>query len=74
MQLISADADFGAQAVFEAVGKAGRGIDHHRTGINFPQEPARQSVIFSHYRFGMAGTVLINVLQRLIDAINNPDR
>ena len=38
MELVGADPDLGAETVLEAVGEAGRGIDHDRAGIDLAQE------------------------------------
>ena len=45
MQFVGADADFRAQTVFKAVGKAGGGIDHDRAGIDFTQEAPGRGVV-----------------------------
>src|SRR5690606_40784940 len=34
MQLVGGNADLGAQAILEAVGETGGGVDHHRAGIH----------------------------------------
>jgi hypothetical protein len=38
VDLVGRNADLGAQAVLEAVGEAGRGVDHHRRRIHLAQE------------------------------------
>src|SRR5690606_17582991 len=53
MQLVGGDTDFCAQAIFKAIGKACRGIDHHRTGINFGKEAPRITEVLGDDRIGM---------------------
>src|SRR6185312_2550568 len=45
MQLAGRNADLGAEAVLEAVGEPGRGVDHHRARIDFAQEAHRVAVM-----------------------------
>src|SRR5690625_3303453 len=73
MQFIRGDADLGAQAIFETVGKARGGIDHHRCRIHFVQKPPCPSVILGNDRFGMLGAVLLNVSHGLLYPVNNSD-
>ena len=53
MQLVGTDTDFGTQAVLETIGKAGRGVDHHRTGIHFAQKATCTRNVFSNDYIGM---------------------
>src|SRR3989344_5428193 len=50
VQLVGGDADLGAEAIFKAVGKTRRGVDHHGTGIHLTQEPARAGDVLGHDR------------------------
>ena len=74
VDLVGADADFRAQSVFKAIGETGGGVDHHRAGIHFGHEAARAADVFAHDRFGMPGTVLMNMLNRLGNVGNHADR
>src|SRR3954471_17698909 len=44
VELVGADADLGAQPVFETVGKARAGVDHHAGRVHLAQEALRMPV------------------------------
>src|SRR5262249_37053448 len=53
VQLVSGDADLGAEAVLVAVGEARRGIPHHRAGIDLAQEALGARAVTGDDRVGM---------------------
>lgn len=66
VQFVGADADFRAEAIFEAVGETGGGVDHDRARIDLAQKPARAREIFGDDRIRMSRAVLFDVGNRLI--------
>lgn len=74
MNLIRRNTDFCSQAVFETIGKAGGGVNHHRTGINTRQKSASTTVIFRNNGFGMTGAIAINVIDGLIHIVYDANR
>src|SRR5512135_381253 len=73
VKLVGRDADFGAEAVLEAVGEAGRGIDHHRARVDLAQEAHRVRVVLGHDRVGVLRTVARDVVDRHVERIDDPD-
>src|SRR5690554_1915926 len=69
VDLVSGDADLGPQTILKAIGKAGRGVDHHRTGVHLGQEPAGTGVVLGNDAVGMLGTVTIDVLDGTIKPV-----
>ncbi len=53
MKLVGADADFCAQAVLEAVGESGGGVDHDAGGIDFAQEAHGVGVVLGEDGVGV---------------------
>src|SRR6186713_1775832 len=71
VQLVGRDADFGAQPVFVAVGKARRRIYYHRARIDFAQEPVRALLIFGDDRVSVLRAVARDVLNRLLEIVDH---
>ena len=53
VQAVGGDADFSAQAVFEAVREAGRQVDVDRAGIDFALEALGRRQVFGDDRVGV---------------------
>src|SRR5690606_1792623 len=77
VQLVGGNADLRAQAVLEAVGETGGGVDHHRGGIHLSEEAPRIREVLGDDRVGVLRTVGVDVpdgrVQRVDDA-NRQDR
>src|SRR5699024_7297691 len=73
VDLVGGDADFGAEAIFEAVGKAGGGVDHHRAGVDLTQEAAAAGVVLGDDGVSVLRAVAADVLDRRIDAVDHAD-
>ncbi len=74
VQLISRNANLGTQSVFEAIGEARRGVDHHRRRIDLRDKTPCVSEVFADDRVGVMGAVLINMLDRLVQPVDYADR
>ena len=48
-------------------------VDEHGAGVHLVQKPHRRRVVLCHYRVGMTGAVLLDVLQRLVERIDHSD-
>src|SRR5574343_1157022 len=66
VDLVGRDADFGTQAVFETIGEARRGIDHHRARIDFAQETHGLRVVFGDDGLAVVRRVLVDVLDGFV--------
>ena len=66
MDFIGGNANLRPQAVFKAVGKTGRGVDHNAGGIHLAQEAAGQAVVLCHYAVGVHGGVGVDVAYGLV--------
>src|SRR5690554_2391283 len=71
MQLVGGNADFRAQTVLETIGKTGRGVDHHRTGVHFGQEAACSGEVFGNDAVGMLRAMPVDMGNGLVDRIKN---
>ncbi len=71
VQLVVGDADFGAQSEFEAVGEAGRCIDHHGSRIDLPQEAHRAGVVLGHDGVGMLRRIAVDVVYGLLQIVDD---
>ena len=71
MSFVRADADFGAEAVAESIGETGRRIPVNPCGIDFIQETPGILTVFCHDAVGMGRTVLMNVVDRFIQALDD---
>ena len=56
MDLVGADADFRAQPILEAIGKAGRSIYHHAAGVHLAQKTPGLAVVFGQDGVGVVGS------------------
>jgi hypothetical protein len=66
VELVGADADLGAQAVLEAVGKAGAGVDHHAGRIHLAQEAHGVRVVGRQDGIGVVRAVPVDVGDGLV--------
>ena len=73
MQLVGGDADLGAQPVLEAVGEAGRDVDHHARRIDLAQEARRGGVRIGDDRVGVMRAVALDVSDRLVERSDDLD-
>ena len=74
MQFVGADANLGAEAVFEAVGELGRGVDHYRTRIDFAQKSSRMRNIFGDDGVGVMRAEGVDVRDCIVDVIDDAHR
>src|SRR6266436_10126530 len=65
------DADFGTEAEFAAVGKLRRCVVQYDRRIVLVEEFARGGLVFGHDRVGVVRTVVVNMRDRLIDAVHH---
>ena len=61
MDLVGGNADLGAEAVFEAVGKTGRGVDHDARRIDLAQKATRAAVVLGDDGIGVMRAVGVDV-------------
>src|SRR5690606_18397948 len=64
---VGGNADLRAEAILEAVGKTGRGIDHHRAGIDFSEEASGAGPVLGDDAFGVPGAVLADMVHGVVD-------
>src|SRR3984893_8945772 len=65
------DADFRAEAEFAAVGELGRCVMQHDRRIDLVEKLAGGGFIFGHDRVGVARTMVVNMRDRLVDAVDD---
>src|ERR1700687_444218 len=65
------DADFRAEAEFAAIGELGRCVMQHDRRIDLIEEFARGTFVFRHDRIGVVRAVVVNMRDRLIDAVHD---
>ena len=71
MEFLGTDTNLCAQTIFKAVGKSGRGIDHHRAGIHLTQEAHCVPVIVGDDGIGVARAVLVDVGDGVVDVVHH---
>ena len=65
------DADFGAEAEFAAVGELGRCVMQHDRRIDLVEKFARGAFVLGHDRIGVVRAVIVNMRDRLVDAVDD---
>src|ERR1700716_727414 len=65
------DPDFRAEAEFAAVGKLGRCVMQHDRRIDLVEKFARDGFVFRHDRIGVLRTVVMNMRDRFLDAVDH---
>src|SRR5207244_10046905 len=68
VSFVRADADFGAKAITEPIGKPGRCVPENAGGIDGIQESPGVRFVFRHNRLGVPGTVSMNVSYGFVEA------
>src|SRR6266436_8847246 len=63
--------DFRAEAEFAAVGELGRRVMQHDRRIDLVEKLAGGACIFRHDRIGVMRTVIVNMHDRLVDAVDH---
>src|ERR1700686_1677360 len=71
VKLTGGDADFRAEAEFAAVGELGRRVMQHDRRIDLVEEFAGGAGIFRHDPIGVMRTVVMNMRDRLVDAVDH---
>src|SRR5690606_38025126 len=74
VQFVGGNADLGTQAVLEAVGEAGRSVDHHRRRIHFGDEAAGVAEVLADDGIGVLRSVTVDVFDGLIQRVDHADR
>ncbi|MNJ19841.1 hypothetical protein D3C77_141650 [compost metagenome] len=74
MQFVGGNTDFRAQTILETVGKAGRGVDHHRGRIDLGHELASLRLMFGHDGIGMVRAIVIDMFDGLVQAVDHANR
>ncbi|MND53378.1 hypothetical protein D3C80_444140 [compost metagenome] len=74
MQLVGGNADLRPQAVLEAIGETGRGVDHHRGGIDFGEEAPGIAEVLGDDGVGVLRAVGIDVQDGLVQPVDDADR
>src|SRR5688500_12771851 len=66
VELVGADADFGAQSVLASVGESCARIDHHAGGIDALDELVDVARRGAEDRVGVVGAVAVDVIDRFV--------
>src|SRR5690606_21927679 len=74
VQLVGGNADLGAQPVLEAVGEAGGGVDHHRTGVHLGEEAPGVTEVLGDDGVGVLRAVGVDVLDGRLQRIDDAGR
>src|SRR5437667_10542988 len=74
MEFPGGDADLGAEAKLAAIGELRRGVVQHDRGINLVEEFFRGFGILGHDCIGVMRAVIVDMRDRLFDAIDDPRR
>src|SRR5471032_2865518 len=74
VQLISRNADLGTQSVFETIGEAGRGVDHHRTGVDLGHEAPGLPLMFGNDGVAVVRAIVVDVFDGFIQPGHDADR
>src|SRR4051812_13176805 len=74
MELSRRDADLGAQPEDASVMETGGGVMENGSGIYFPEKSTGILCILSHDGIRMAGSIAIDMFNRLIEGIHDTDR
>ena len=74
MEFLRADSHLRAQSELRAVGEPRAGIVVHRRRVHLAEEPAGGVGVVRHDGFGMAGTVVLDVRQRVVQAVHHLNR
>src|SRR5262245_16715644 len=69
--LVRADPNLCTESIAEAIGKPGRGIPEHTSRIHLVQETPRPFTILSNDGVRVRRTVLVNVIDRLVQAVHD---
>ena len=73
VDFVGGNADFRAEAVFEAVGEAGGGIDHDAGAVDRAQEGAGVGVGFGYDAVGVVAAVGVDVGDGGVQIVHNFD-
>ena len=71
MQLLRRDADLRTETELFTVGEGGRGVDHHRGGVDAGAELAGGAEVAGHDCLGVAGAVGIDVGDCGVDVLDD---
>src|SRR5580704_11409432 len=71
VKLAGGNAYFGAEAELAAIGELGRCVVQHDRRIDLVEEFARGSFVVRHDRIGMARPVVMNMRDRLVEAVDD---
>src|SRR5437016_620920 len=74
VELVGADADFGAEAIFAAVGEAGAGVDHDAGAVHALDELVGGLGRGGEDRVGVAAAVVVDVVDRFVQGIDHLHR
>ena len=74
VEFAGGDADLGAEAELAAVGELRRGVVQHDRGIDLVEEFLRGGGVFGHDRIGVMRAVIVNMRDRLVEAIDDARR
>src|ERR1700731_685943 len=71
MEFTGGNADFGAEAEFAAVGELGRRVMQNDRRIDLVEKFAGGTFVLGHDRIGVMRAVIVDMGDRLVDAVNN---
>src|SRR6476646_8091673 len=63
--------DLGAEAELATVGELRRGVVQHDRGVDLAEESLGRMIVFRHDRIGMMRAVMVNVGERLVEAVDH---
>ena len=70
MEFVGTDSDFGAQSIFETVGKLGRGVHHDRARIHFTNKTITIRLVLGNNGIGMIAIVSESTAQDVLDRLS----
>src|SRR3989337_2168302 len=74
MEFVGADPHLGAESILETVGKTGRGIHHHGTGIHLGEEAPRPAEILGDDGIGMLRSIPGDMIHGGLESRADPER
>src|SRR6266850_2809984 len=74
VEFAGGNADLGAEAELAAIGELRRGVVQHDGGIDLIEEFLRSAGVFRHDRIGMMRAVIVDMRDRLVEAVDDSRR
>src|SRR5436190_15454539 len=74
VEFAGGDPDFGAEAELAAIGELRRGVMQHDRGIDLVEEPRSGASVLRHDRIGVMRAMIVDMRDRLIEAVDDTRR